>query len=50
MCLGVLGAHLKQQSRDILPPLPAATTSCTRGDKVLNVHVAFGFDRDEFAF
>ena len=27
LCLGVLGAHLKQQSRDILPPLPAACTA-----------------------
>ena len=27
LCLGVLGAHLKQQSRDILPPLPAACTT-----------------------
>ena len=45
MCLGVLGAHLKQQSRDILPPPPAACVAT----KLFNVHIAFGFDRDEFA-
>ena len=28
----------------------AATAGCMRGDKRFNVHVAFGFDRDEFAF
>jgi hypothetical protein len=41
----VLGAHLKQQSRDILPPPPGRV----HGDKLFNVHVAFGFDRDESA-
>jgi hypothetical protein len=46
MCLGVRGAHLKQQSRDILPP----TAGCVHGDKLFNVRVALGFDRDEFAF